>query len=65
MANQVHCAKCKTPTTLYTLTLWNGPNGFRRYPLCDHCYKIVTAEKKVQIRRLLDLPAQRGQDGTH
>ena len=32
--------------TDYTLILWHGPNGFRRYCLCEKCVNEVDLEKK-------------------
>ena len=37
MARQQKCAKCGQGLVYFTLILWNGPNGFRRYALCDKC----------------------------
>ena len=34
---QQKCAKCQQALIYFTLVLWNGPNGFRRYALCDKC----------------------------
>ena len=38
--------KCLKKTDSIILTLWNGKNGYRRYPLCVSCVKAVQAEKK-------------------
>jgi hypothetical protein len=41
------CAKCGKRVDSIVLTLWNGKNGFRKYPLCPPCVKTVKDEKKV------------------
>ena len=42
MTKNDRCAKCGKPMLYYTLVLWNGPNGFRRYRLCNKCKGKVT-----------------------
>jgi hypothetical protein len=36
-----------TEIVYFTLVLWIGPNGFRRYPMCDKC-KDKTKKEQVQ-----------------
>ena len=54
----VPCARCKKQVFYFTLTLWNGPRGFRRYPLCDNCIKEVKAEKSPIKRKAVERPAR-------
>jgi hypothetical protein len=42
----VTCAKCRHPAPVWTLVLWKGPNGYRRYRLCDKCKTAVQYEWK-------------------
>lgn len=44
------CARCKHELVYFTKVLWNGPNGFRRYDLCDKCKKAVEKESKPKTK---------------
>jgi hypothetical protein len=35
------CGRCKQALTYFTFVLWQGPNGYRRYALCDKCKREV------------------------
>jgi hypothetical protein len=43
MANQsTKCARCGKPSPHLTQLLWmRGPNGFRKYMICDTCKPLV------------------------
>jgi protein-arginine kinase activator protein McsA len=45
------CAKCGKPTGATIEKLWNGPNGYRIYKVCDKCARTINDErtKKEQI----------------
>jgi hypothetical protein len=48
----VRCARCKSICLYFNMVLWNGPRGFRRYPVCDPCQDKIAAEKpKTKSRR--------------
>jgi NAD-dependent SIR2 family protein deacetylase len=44
MAKKTRCAKCGKEAQALTMVLTIGPQGYRRYPLCDSCKG--EAEKK-------------------
>ena len=53
MNTHIICPRCKKPATAFTMTLWHGPNGFRRYPLCDLCNAAVKAEEKPKMKAVV------------
>jgi len=36
-AKKQKCTKCQQALADYSMVLFSGPNGFRRYALCDKC----------------------------
>ena len=47
------CAKCRKPAPVYSLVLWRGPNGYRRYKLCPACEDAVNGVKKPKKMRIV------------
>jgi hypothetical protein len=44
MARKTRCTKCGKDAQNVTMVLMMGPQGYRRYPICDPCK--AEAEKK-------------------
>jgi hypothetical protein len=44
------CPRCRKPTTVIVMTLYQGKNGYRRYPLCEKCSEAVKAAPKAQTK---------------
>jgi hypothetical protein len=42
------CARCGKPRLYFTLALWMGPQGFRRYKLCDRCKAEVERKRSTK-----------------
>ena len=51
------CEKCHKPTAVWSLVLWKGPNGFRRYKLCDSCKVAVQYDWKP-ARKAVEKPKE-------
>lgn len=47
-AKKQRCAKCKQALVYYSMVLFAGPNGFRRYALCDKCKAEVYVRKRTE-----------------
>ena len=47
------CERCRKPVNKVTMILSNGANGFRLYPFCLDCEKIITKEtyQKISINK--------------
>ena len=50
MAIKMKCARCQKKTDYYKMILWSGPNGFRRYRLCEACRKAIEKQRKAIIK---------------
>ena len=48
MARKQKCAKCGRELLYFTMVLWMGPNGYRRYPMDDKCKVEVQPEVSKQ-----------------
>lgn len=47
-AKKQKCAKCQQALVCYSMVLMNGPNGFRRYALCDKCKADVEKPRDLE-----------------
>jgi len=42
------CARCQKKILYFTAVLWIGPQGYRRYCLCDACLKKIKSSPSPQ-----------------
>jgi hypothetical protein len=49
------CARCGKEMANFTLVLWMGPQGFRRYPMDDKCKALVEKKATVKVERCAEI----------
>ncbi len=48
MSTQIKCRRCLKPSITLVMALWKkGPQGFRRYAVCEKCAEEIKAEQEA------------------
>jgi hypothetical protein len=50
MAKKQKCARCGKELLHFMMVLWNGANGYRRYPMDEKCKAIVEEANKKNLK---------------